>query len=127
MAAIGGSVLGCSIAGRSFTVPNDTEVTIELGGFENDTPGNGDGTSREIKTAKAASVEGLKVVVDHDRDDFSFLQDTADSKGFKPFTITLVDGNTFQGSTQIKDMPGYSTKDAVAELKLGFTGKITKQ
>lgn len=127
MASIGGSVKEWSIAGRNFTAPGDNEVTIELGGYENDTPPNGDGSSREIKTVKAASVDGLKAVIDHDRDDPKFLQDTADTPGFKPFTITLTDGNTYQGKAQIKDMPGFSTKDATADVKLGFSGKITKQ
>lgn len=127
MASIGGSVKECSVKGRIFAPAGDVEVKIELGGYENETPPNGDGSSRQIKTIKAAGVEGLKVSVDHDKDDLSFLQGVADGRDFVPFSITLVDDNTYQGKCQMKDMPSYSTKDGLAELKLGFTGKITKQ
>jgi type VI protein secretion system component Hcp len=127
MSYVSGSVKESAIRGRTFASPADTEVTIKLGGYANAVNPNGNNTSGMEKTAEAAGIEGLVVMVDHDKADPDFLQEIADGLKFEPFTITLVDGNTYQGKAQILDMPGFTTKKNTVELKLGFDGKITKQ
>lgn len=127
MSYVSGSVKESSIRGRTFASPADTDVTIKLGGTSNVINPNGNNTSSMEKTAEPASVEGLVVLIDHDKGDPDFLQEIADGTTFEPFTITLADGNTYQGKCQIMDMPGFTTKKSTSELKLGFDGKITKQ
>lgn len=127
MAQVGGTVTECTIDNRPFAPAGDAKVVIKLGGFSNEVAPNGNGTSRLLKTAEAGSVEGLSVAIDHDQADAQFLQDTQDGQKFVPFTITLADGNTYQGSVQITDMPGFDTSSATADLKLAADGKITRQ
>lgn len=128
MSATGGSVKECSIAGRIYSPAGDVDVKMNLGGYSNEVQPNGDGTSRQVKTITAASVEGLAVSIDHDKGDLTALQAIADGTDFVPFSITFVDDTTFQGKCQIVgDLPAVSSKAATAELKLGFDGKITPQ
>jgi hypothetical protein len=127
MSAIAGSVKECSIRGRGFKPASDDDVKITLGGYSNDTSPNGDTTVVMVKTSEAAGVEGLNVMIDHDKGDLEFLQEIADGKDFVDFSITLADDSTFQGKCIPKDLPALSTKAARCELKLGFNGKITRQ
>lgn len=127
MSAIGGSVREFSIRGRLFAPSADSKVTIKLGGFSNEVMANGNGTSRMKKTAEAASCEGLKGAIDHNKGDLEFLQEVTDGKEFVPFSVTLVEGSTFQGNAQLLEMPALDSEDATSELKLGFDGKITRQ
>jgi hypothetical protein len=127
MSYVGGSVKDFSISGRTFPPTADSDVTIKLGGYVNERQSNGNGTGRKIMTAESGGVEGLKVAIDHSRNDPKFLQDIADGKDFVEFTITLADDNTYMGKVTITDMPGFSSKDATAELKLAAEGKITRQ
>lgn len=127
MPQVGGSAKECSIRGRIFAVTADAEVTIKLGGFVNEVQANGNGTSRLIKTAEPGGIEGLVVGINHDQGDPEFLQEIADSHEFVEVTVTLSDDTTYQGSCQLTDMPGFSSKNATAELTLMADGKITKQ
>lgn len=127
MPQVGGSAKECSIRGRIFACMADVDVKIKLGGSSNEVQPNGNGTSRLIKTAEAGAIEGLKVGINHDQGDPEFLQEVADSNEFVDVTVTLADDTVYQGSCQLTDMPGFSSKDAVAELTLAADGKITKQ
>jgi hypothetical protein len=127
MPQVGGSAKECSIRGRIFAVTADADVKIKLGGFSNEVQANGNGTARLIKTAEPAMIEGLKVGINHDQGDPEFLQEVADSHEFVECTVTLSDDTVYQCSAQLTDMPGFSSKDAVAELTLAADGKVTKQ
>lgn len=128
MSATGGSVKEWSLRGRSMKADGEADVKMTLGGYSNEAKANGDLSARQIKTAMLPSVEGLVTEIDHEKDDLSFLQEVADGGAFEPFTITYVDGTTFQGKAQlVGDLPAYGSKEATCEVKLAFTGKITPQ
>jgi hypothetical protein len=127
MAKVGGSAKECSIDGRIFTPDAAAEVTIKLGGVVNEVLPNGDGTSRLKQTVTPGAVEGLVVGIDHDQGDLQHLQKVQKGKKFVPFSITLMDDNTYQGEVQITDMPGVNAMSASAELAIMANGEITKQ
>lgn len=127
MPAIGGSIESIDLAGRSFPVAADNEVQRKLGGFENEVPANGDGSSRLIKTRVSLSLTDVQMEVDDDRGDHEFLQDLADRKDFFPVVITFASGISYQGTGQITGELQYSSQTAMATASFGGSGKLTKQ
>jgi hypothetical protein len=127
MPAIGGSPVECSLRGRILIPTADCDPKITLGGASNERKPNGNGTSRLIKSTEAGGVEGLKVEIDHIKDDATFLQEIADSDDYVDFSITLKDGSTWGGRATIEEMPGFNPKDASAELKIVAESKLAKQ
>ena len=76
MAIIGGPVESASIAGRTFGVPADADVSMFLGGDSNTVESNGDGaTGRILKEVKPFKISGLTLSIDDEKDDHQFLQD----------------------------------------------------
>ena len=74
MSAIGGSIESVTLKGREFAVAADAESQRKLGGTENETRANGDGTARLVKTRVPFLLDGLTVVVDDTRGDHEYLQ-----------------------------------------------------
>lgn len=126
MSQVSGSVVECSLNGRIYAPSSDAAVKITLGGYKNEALPNGNGSAGMQKTAIPPGVEGLVIAIDHDKNDAQALQDVADGKDFVAFSITLADGNTYQGKVQIEET-GFDTQKSQAELKLFANGKITKQ
>ena len=110
---IGGSIESVSLAGRAFAVPSDNDVTVSIGGFNNDNQMNGDGTNREIKTRMAWKLTGLQIAYDADTDDDLFLQNLADGS---PFTvaITYASGAVRNGTGGINGEVTFSTQSSTA-------------
>ncbi len=127
MSAIGGSIESITLNGREFPVAADAEAQRKLGGFENEVQANGDGSAREIKTRVPLSIDGLTVEVDDSRGDHEFLQEFADSSGFKPIAITYASGITYQGSATIVGEMQSSSQSATAAVSLMGPGTLTKQ
>jgi len=127
MTAVGGSVESISFDGREFAVTADSDVSIKVGGFENEPSANGNGTARLLKTRVTWSVSGANLEVDHSNDDLNFLQERADSKSYSDFTITMTDGTTYQGEGCIQGELAGSSASAAASVNFGGPGKLTKQ
>ena len=127
MPAIGGSIESVDLAGRSFPVAADNEVQRKLGGFENETPANGDGSARLLKTRVAMALADVQMEVDDDRGDHEFLQDLANRKDFFPIVITFASGVSYQGTGQITGELQYSSQSSMATASFGGTGTLTKQ
>ena len=128
MAAVGGSIEGITLDGRSFIVAADAEAQRKLGGFENEVQANGDGfTARLIKTKVPLSIDGLTVEVDDDSGDHEFLQALADRNDFFPIAITYASGATYQGTAQITGEMQASSQNATAAVSLMGPGRLTKQ
>ncbi len=130
--AIGGSIKNISIKGRELAVAADADANRDLGGYTTEVMPNGDGTARKVMTAKPWRVDGLAVSCDDAKDDQKFLQDVADGKdagadGFYDMTVTLVDGNTFQGRGTIEGDIKMSTKNVTTPITLAGPDKLTKQ
>lgn len=126
MAAIGGSIESITVAGRYFAVAADAESNRKIGGFENEVASNGDGTAREIKTRVPLSLDGLTLVIDDDKGDGEYLQDQADSIGFKPLGITYASGVTYTGSAKIVGELSISSMNATAAVSFAGPGKLAR-
>lgn len=127
MTAIGGSIESVSIRGRIFPVAADNDVTLKLGGFENEVASNGNGSARIIKTRMPWSLEGVQIEVDHSRADQEHLQEVADGQEYVPCAITFASGVTYSGKAILTEMAGYSTQSTTATITLMGEGKATQQ
>ncbi len=127
MAPIGGSIEQVSLGGRIYSVSNDADVPLKLGGYENETMANGDGTARLIKTRNPWSITDIAVVIDSAANDQEFLQELADKSEDFPVSIVLASGDTYQGSGQIQGPIEVSSQNATTPISLSGPGKLTKQ
>lgn len=127
MSAVGGSLESMSIDGRNFAAAADADVTIKLGGYENEAQANGNGTARMVKTAVPWSIDGAQLEIDDARGDQEFLQDIADKNTFVPITITLASGVTYSGTGTITGELGKSSQSATAGVSFMGQGKLEKQ
>lgn len=127
MTAIGGSIDSVTIAGRTFSVTGDADTGRKLGGYENETQPNGDGTARQIKSRVAWSVTGLVVSCNDANGDQEFLQDLSDRNGNEPITVAYASGDVYQGEGTVNGELAFSNQSATAALDLGGPGKLTKQ
>lgn len=127
MAAVGGSITEVSLDGRIFAPTADSDVTIKLGGFENEVLSNGNGSVRQIKTRVPMSVTGLAIEIDADRGDQEFLQSLADRLDHFPITLVMASGVVYQGVASITDSLESSTGSASATMALMGPGTLTQQ
>jgi hypothetical protein len=125
--ATGGSIVSASIRGRTFSVASDADVTIKLGGYENEKKSNGDSTARTVKMMVTWAVTGLVLTVDPIKGDQEFLQEVADNNEDVDNTITLANGQVLQGVGTITDAIEFSTQNSTATVSLGGGGKLTQQ
>lgn len=126
MSATGGSIEAISVKGRGFAVAADADASVKIGGFENETQANGDGTARTVKTRVPWSITGITVSVDSERGDLEFLQEIADAKENVACSITYADGTTYTGTGTINGELAGSSQSATAEIALGGPGKLSK-
>lgn len=127
MAAVGGSIVEVSIAGRAFAVPADNEAQVGIGGSSNEVQLNGNKTGRLIKTATPLKLDGLLVEISHENGDLLFLQERANSADFFVFSAELADGAVYQGLAQIVDEVLGSTQSATAAISIQGPQTLTVQ
>lgn len=127
MAAIGGPIESITLAGRSFAVAADADGQRKLGGFENETQMNGDGTGRLIKSRVPWMLDGITVEIDDSRGDQEFVQDLQDRQDYFPITVTFASGEVYQGTGQVSGEVQTSSQNATAALSLSGPGKMTRQ
>lgn len=126
MPAIGGSAESMSMAGRIFAIPFDADIQMKLGGTENESLANGNGTTRLIKKKTPWALNGVVVEIDHDRNDLEFLQDLANSLDY--FAVEITYGiAVYQGSGQISGELMMSNQSATATFNLSGPGTLTAQ
>lgn len=127
MTAVGGSVESINLDGRLFSIAADADITVKLGGSENDVLANGDGTGRLIKTRVPFGLDGAPVVIDDSRGDHEFLQALANRREFFPINATFASGAVWQGTGQITGELSRSTQNATATVNVMGTGTLTQQ
>ena len=127
MPGIGGSVESITIQGRTFSVAADNDPNRKLGGSENETQANGDGTARTIKTRVPWSLSGLQVNVDDANGDQEFLQAIADGNDNVPITTTFASGDVYNASGTINSELVYSAQTSLASFDLMGPGQMRKQ
>jgi len=127
MAVIGGSVEEITIRGRIFPVAADSDVTINLGGIQNEVQSNGDGSARKIQTRIPWSVSGLAVQIDHVADAQGFLQEVARTPEYVPVTIKLASGAVYMGQGTIVEELESGSEASTAEITLSGPYELTLQ
>ncbi len=122
---IGGSIESIALNGRSFAVPSDTEVTITIGGFKNETQANGNGTARTVKERMPWKLGGVVVSISLADGDPAFLQNLANGEPF-PVAITFADDSVLNGTGSIEGDLGTSSQASTASMELSGAGTLTQ-
>ena len=125
--SVGGSLQEITIAGRTFAATSDADVARKLGGFENTTEPNGNGSARQIKNRVAWMLSGIVVDCDDLNEDHEFLQDIADGNLDVPITALYASGQVYQGTGTINGELQYNNQAGSAQFDLGGPGKLTPQ
>jgi hypothetical protein len=125
--AIGGPIVGVSIAGRAFKSAGDASVTVQQGGKTVTTEPNGDGTARNIQAIAPWKCEGAALQIDSDAGDLEFLQGIADRGVNEVFTVEYASGAIYQGIGVPNGDLAEDTSKATAAINFAGPGKLTKQ
>jgi hypothetical protein len=127
MSTTGGSVISISLNGRQFAVPTDADFTIKLGGFENETQANGDGSTRKIKTRVPWGITGAQVSTDDSQQDHEYIQGLADSDSPIDVVAELASGALYTGKGEINGELQRTTQNTVTQFDLMGAGKLKQQ
>lgn len=123
---IGGSVESISLDGANYAVPADTDITITMGGFQNEVMPNGDGTARIKKERFPWKAAGVVLSISFEDGDPAFLQNLADRKDPFPIIITFADDSTLTGTGTIQGELTESSMDSTASMELAGSGTLTQ-
>jgi hypothetical protein len=121
----GGPIESITIKGRRFACDGEDSGKIQLGGFNNELKPNGDGTARQIKSRKLATITDLNPQCDPSRGDLEYLQGIQSSFEMADTAVTLVDGTVYSGAMQITDEVEYDAKEGTCGLSMA--GYFEKQ
>lgn len=127
MAAVGGSVESLTLSGRRFPMATDADITVKLGGTENEVQANGDGSVRLIKTRVPFMLDGNNVSIDNFQADHEFLQNLADANDLFAISVSYSSGAVYSGTGQITGELQYSTQNATASFSISGQLELVKQ
>ena len=122
-----GPIQSVSIAGRRFTVPNDTDAERDLGGNNATVSMNGDGSGRILTERKPWMIGSLTVSIDDTIGDQEFLQGIQDTADPVAIGIQYVSGSIYSGSGIISGDIKYNNKESTATLELSGAGQLIQQ
>jgi hypothetical protein len=120
----GGPIESITIKGRRFACDGEDSAKIQLGGFNNELKPNGDGTPRQIKSRKLATISDLNPKIDPANGDLEYLQEIQNGFEMADTAITLVDGTVYSGAMQITDEVEYDAKEGTAGLSMAGSLEI---
>ena len=127
MPAVGGYITDINLFGRPLVSAEDAELSIQLGGDNNDVLMNGDGSGRLIKTLMPWTADGITIKNDHEKKDHEFIQEAANRNTFGAITIGMTSGAIYQGDGQITGEITASSKNATVTFSVKGTGILTQQ
>jgi len=127
MTAVGGPLVSLTLAGRPFSPDEAAEITLQLGGDNNDVLMNGDKTGRLSKTIMPWTADGIAIDNDHEKKDHEFIQDLANRRSFFPVVLGLASGALYQGDGQITGEISGASRSATTTFSLKGTGTLTQQ
>jgi hypothetical protein len=90
-----------SIGGREFPASSDGSSQRVLGGIENETAGNGDGSRRTIKKMVPWKYSGVVLAIDEDRSDMEYLKSIQNGDD-TDFVFTEIGEISYQGTGNIE-------------------------
>ena len=114
-----------TIAGRRFVCDADDDAILQLGGKNNETKPNGDGTRRVLQSRVVGSLEGSNIEFDPDRGDVEFLNDIKNKGESVDYAGTTNDGTIYSGSVVITGDLKFSFKNGTVPVTL--MGHFEKQ
>lgn len=94
----------------------DSNISLDLGGYQNEAGINGNGSLHGTKRRKKAMLGDVQISIDDVRGDLEFLQSKAESGEPGPLTITLASGVTYRGSMMITGEVKKSTGDGTTSV-----------
>lgn len=120
----GGSIQSISIDSRDFNATSDADLTIDMGGFKNETLMNGNATKRTKKERKPWKVTGIVLEANFANGDPAFLQNIADGPDVA-IVILFVDDSTLTGTGNIEGDLTFSSMNSTASLEASGGGTLT--
>jgi len=127
MPAVAGSIESVTLDGRTFAVAADAESNRKLGGYENESQPNGDGSARLIKTRVSWMLDGIAVEVDDTRGDQEYIQSLTDGNDYFPIAITYASQEVYQGQGQVVAESQASSQAGTMPISLSGPGVLTRQ
>lgn len=115
-----GTLKSVNIAGIRLHPDSETDVSIFLGGYNNENKVTGDGKLYTVKTRVAGKLDTIDVILDDSRKKtLKKLQEVMDSTDNNfPIFITDVEGTTYQGTGTIEGSLEYSTMTGKVSISL---------
>jgi hypothetical protein len=111
-----GTLKSISLNARSFSVPDDCDVNIDLGGYENEIKRNGDGSDRQVKTMKPGGISGVQVIGGDDV--LEYIHGIKQQNEFADVALELVGGRQYSGRVQISGQLQESSMNGVISFDL---------
>jgi hypothetical protein len=125
MTVKGGDIRQFTLEGRNYDVKSESEVEINLGGFENEAITSGNGNVGATQKRVPASMTGLAIIADDENGDFQALKDLSDSGKTVPMSLTQANGIVYSGSVFITGPVVKKTSDGSIDLSVSGS-KIEK-
>jgi hypothetical protein len=115
----GGPVRAINFAGREFSVAQDSEVSVDFGGYRNESVSmNGDGSSRSVGMYTPGKITGGAFDIDIDAGDIDFILEKIAEGFLQDTSITLATGKVINAQMQIIGEPAFNTKQGTMEIEL---------
>jgi hypothetical protein len=115
---IAGPFQSHTFSGRTYKCDAEDDVTITIGGRQNEVVPNGDGTTRVKQTRLVGTMEGINLVCDPATDDMNYLLELQEKGEPFDYSGTTNDGTIWTGKIQISDRPKLSHKEGTMEVTL---------
>lgn len=120
-----GDIRQFTIQGREFDPAPETDVTIILAGFNNESQPTGNGQLHTTQRRKLGGFDGMTVSLDNSRQDLEFIQRIGDEGAEVPVTLTLADGITYAGQLTLEGELQPNMGEGTVEI--GMRGKVFEQ
>lgn len=120
-----GDIRQFTIQGREFDPAPETDVTIILAGFNNESQPTGNGQLHTTQRRKLGGFDGMTVSLDNGRQDLEFIQSIGDAGAEVPVTLTLADGVTYSGQLTLEGELQPNMGEGTVEI--GMRGKVFEQ
>ena len=125
MTVKGGDVRQFNLDGSGYDIKSESEMEINLGGFENEAVTSGNGNVGATQKRVPAGITGISIIADDGNGDFEKLKTLSDSGASVPMSITQANGVVYSGSVFITGPVVKKTSDGSIEIAVSGS-KIEK-
>lgn len=116
-----GDIRSFTVDGREFDPAPETNVTIILSGFNNESAPTGNGKAHTTRRRKLGGIDGMSVSLDNSAQDLEFVQAIADEGDPVTVTLTLADGVTYSGQLATEGEINPNMGEGTLELSMRGT------